>query len=62
MPVWLNFASKKLVVEVWQLSHAAVVATWAVDLPLADFPLWQLAQPVVMPAWLNLAPVNVLVL
>ena len=35
---------------------------WVFDLPLAVVPLWQEAQPVVMPAWLILAPVNVVVL
>jgi hypothetical protein len=34
----------------------AVVAICVADLPLADLPLWQLAQPVVMPVWSNLAP------
>ncbi|HWD21641.1 MAG TPA: hypothetical protein VG591_00770, partial [Burkholderiales bacterium] len=51
----------KVVVERWQDSHAAVVGTWLADLPLAVVPLWQLAQPVVMPLWLNTAPEKVVV-
>ena len=41
-----------VVVEVWQVSQAAVVATCVVDLPLAppavNDPLWHVAQPVVI--------------
>ena len=41
---------------VWQVSQVAVVAMCVADLPLADLPLWQLAQPVVTPVWSNYAP------
>jgi hypothetical protein len=49
MPLWLNTAPVKVVVERWQVSHAAAVVTWLADLPVARLPLWQEAQPVVMP-------------
>jgi hypothetical protein len=46
----------KLVVDLWQVSHAAVVEIWLLGLltgltPANDVPLWQVAQPVVMPVW-----------
>jgi hypothetical protein len=50
MPLWLNTAPEKVVVERWQVSHAAAVATWVADLPVARLPLWQEAQAVVIPA------------
>jgi hypothetical protein len=58
MPVWLKVAPKNDVVDLWQVSQAAVVCTWFAGLPLAVVPLWQLAQPVVMPVWLKAAPKN----
>jgi hypothetical protein len=50
MPLWLNTAPVKVVVERWQDSQAAVVVTWLADLPVARLPLWQEAQAVVIPA------------
>jgi hypothetical protein len=38
-PVWLNAAPANDVVDLWQVSHAAVVAMWVADLPLAVVPL-----------------------
>jgi hypothetical protein len=40
----------------WQFSQAAVVAMCVAGLPSAATPLWQLAQPLVIPAWLNFPP------
>jgi hypothetical protein len=39
------------------------VATWLADLPVASFPLWQLAQLLAAEnvAWLTLVPAQVLV-
>jgi len=62
MPAWLKPAPRKLVVEVWQVSQAAVVATWVADLPSAMVPLWQVAQPDEIPAWFIAVPANVVVL
>ena len=42
-------APAKLVVLLWQLSQDAVVTMWVGDLPRAVVPLWQEAQPLVMP-------------
>jgi hypothetical protein len=39
-----------------------VVVKWVADLPVALLPLWQLAQFPVMPAWLNVAGVQPVVL
>jgi hypothetical protein len=39
-----------------------LVARRFVGLPFAVVPLWHEAQPLVMPVWLNVAPVNVVVL
>ena len=39
----------KPVVDLWQLSQAAVVVTWFAGLPNAVVPLWHVAQPVVIP-------------
>jgi len=45
---WLKIAPLKLVVELWQVSHCAVVAMWLVGLAKALIetydPLWQEAQ------------------
>jgi hypothetical protein len=38
-PVWLKFTLAKLVVLLWQDSHAAVVITCVADLPVAATPL-----------------------
>ncbi len=46
----------------WQVSHDAVVITWPDVFPLACTPLWQVAQPPVMPEWLKLAGNQALVL
>jgi len=47
IPAWpkVGGTGSQAVVDVWQLSHAAVVGTCrAVGLPVADVPLWQVAQ------------------
>ena len=49
MPVWLNAAPAKLAVLLWQVSQAAVVATWVAGLPVAVAPLWQLAHALMAP-------------
>jgi hypothetical protein len=54
----LNVAPANEIVDLWQVSQVAVVCTWLLDLPLADVPLWQLAQPLETPVWLNVAPAN----
>jgi hypothetical protein len=53
-------------VDKWQSSHAAVVGKWFAGLvtipPTHDIPApWHVAQPVVMPVWLILVPLNVVV-
>ncbi len=40
-----------VVVDLWQVSHGAVVTMWFAGLPVAVWPLWQEAQPDVMPVW-----------
>ena len=48
----------KLVVE-WQPSHGVggvPIGKWVGGIPFAATPLWQLAQPVVTPRWVNIAP------
>lgn len=62
MPAWLIVQVAKppgVVVLVWQVSHAAVVEICCAGLPSTtvfldptDDPLWQLAHPVEIPAWL----------
>jgi hypothetical protein len=49
------------VVDLWQVSQDAVVWMCVADLPNAVVPLWQVAQPLTMPVWLNAAPKNVVV-
>src|SRR6266704_4849960 len=49
-------AVAKLLVEVWQVEQSAVVGRWLEGLatgviPAKAWPLWQVAQPLVMPAW-----------
>ena len=54
MPVWFIAAPVlKLVVFLWQVSQAAVVAMWVAGLAftVVKLPPWQVAQPVVMPVW-----------
>ena len=53
----------KLVVDLWQVSQAAVVAMWVLGLvtgttPAKVLPLWQVEQPVVMPVWFIVVPAN----
>jgi hypothetical protein len=50
--LWSILAPSQVVVDLWQVSHAAVVATWVNDLPTAggNCPVWQLVQLVVMVA------------
>jgi hypothetical protein len=47
----------------WQLEQLSEVMTWLDDLPVAVWPLWQLAQLVaaVNVVWLTLVPLQVLV-
>src|SRR5204862_6996532 len=58
---WLIFVPAqvvKLVVE-WQPSHGVggvPTGIWVGGMPVADTPLWQLAQLLVTPTWLNIAP------
>src|SRR6266581_4424319 len=54
-------AVAKLVIEVWQVEQSAVVGRWAAGLatgvtPVKAWPLWQLAQPPVIPAWFIAVP------
>jgi hypothetical protein len=49
IPVWLNCAPVKVVVDLWHSSHAAVVGTCVAGLPNAVVPLWQVAHPVTIP-------------
>ena len=46
----------------WQVSQGCVVGKCPVGLPGAVVPLWQDAQPEVMPVCENVAPANVTVL
>ena len=46
---------------VWQASQALVVVICVADLPVAWFPLWQLEQLPLIPAWLKFAGVQALV-
>jgi len=54
-------ADVKVDVEVWQASHGAPLGSiWLIGFetgvtPLKLCPLWQLAQPLTMPVWLNTA-------
>src|SRR5947207_1344225 len=58
---WLIFVPAKLVklVVEWQPSHGVggvPTGIWVGGMPVADTPLWQLAQLLVTPTWLNIAP------
>src|SRR5260370_37116616 len=46
-------APANVTVLLWQVSHGALVTTWFARLPVAATPLWQVAQPVMRPAWLG---------
>ena len=48
--VWSMRAPAKVTVLLWQVSQDAVVAICVTGLPSAVVPLWQVAQPLVMPA------------
>ena len=48
----------QLLVDLWHVSHAAVVATCVAFLPVAVVPLWQLAQVPVTPVWLKVTVVQ----
>ncbi len=50
--LWLTLVPTQVVVDLWQVSQAAVVVTWPLDLVTAMVPLWQLAQLVVTAATL----------
>ena len=50
-----------MLVDLWHVSHAAVVATCVAFLPVAVVPLWQLAQVPVTPLWLNVTVLQLLV-
>jgi hypothetical protein len=56
MPVWFIAVPANDVVDLWQVSQAALVAMCVAGLPKAFVPLWQVAQPVVMPVWFIAAP------
>ncbi len=49
MPVCENVAPENVTVLLWQVSHAADVTRWPAGFPGAVDPLWQEAQPDVMP-------------
>jgi len=49
IPVWLNCAPVKVVVDLWHSSQAAVVGTCVAALPRAVVPLWQVAHPLTIP-------------
>ena len=51
MPVWSMRPPANDAVLLWQVSQAAVVTMCVAGLPLAVVPLWQVAQPDVMPVW-----------
>ncbi|OIN93268.1 MAG: hypothetical protein AUJ20_04730 [Comamonadaceae bacterium CG1_02_60_18] len=57
--LWSALAPFHVLVDLWQLSHAAVVDKWPLFLPVAVLPLWQLEQLLVTEtlAW-NLAGVQ----
>jgi hypothetical protein len=67
MPVWFIAAPPlKLVTDLWQVSQAAAVAICVLGLdngvtPANAVPLWQVAQPVVMPAWFITVPAKLTV-
>ena len=44
--LWSALAPSHLLLDLWQLSQAAVVPRWLLLLPLAMVPLWQVEQPV----------------
>jgi hypothetical protein len=49
-------------VVLWQVSQAWVVGIWVEDLPVAEVPLWQVAQdPGATPSWVNFAGVQAFV-
>lgn len=61
--VWFIRTVEKLVVLVWQLLQStAATGMCPVLTPLAVVPLWQVAQPLVMPVWLKVAPDQLVVL
>lgn len=55
IPVWFIRAAANVVVLLWQFSQGELVMMCLGGLPSAAMPLWQAAQPAVMPAWLGLA-------
>jgi len=59
IPAWPYVAGtgSQALVEVWHESHAAVVVMCPVaGFPVADVPLWQVAQlPAAIPVWLKVA-------
>jgi hypothetical protein len=65
MPEWFITAGLKALVLVWQVSQALVVGMCVLALPsafmLVKLPLWQVAQPVVMPVWFIAAGLKALV-
>jgi hypothetical protein len=65
MPAWFIAAPVlKLVVFLWQVSHAAVVAMCVAGFAftVVKLPPWQVAQPVVIPLWFITAGLNAVVL
>jgi hypothetical protein len=67
MPVWFIAAPPlKLAVDLWQVSQAALVTMCVAGLnngvtPANAAPLWQVAQPLVMPAWFMVVPAKLAV-
>ena len=62
----LKVAPKNELVFVWQVSQPALVAICVAGLnngvtPANEAPLWQLAQPVLMPAWFMVVPAKLVV-
>ena len=60
--VWLTVLTGLQAAEVWQFSQTLLVERWVLDFPVAEVPLWQLAQVPDTLAWLNVAGVQPLVL
>src|SRR6266704_265854 len=63
MPVWFMVVPPKAVklLTAWQDSQAAAVGRWLAGLatgvmPVKAWPLWQLSQPLLIPAWFIVVP------
>ena len=62
MPAWFICAPANDTVLRWQVSQGWFVGKWFAGLPVAVWPLWQEAQPEMMPVWLKVAPAKLTVL